>query len=239
MSRCPKRTETCSSSITGFAVTARDGSIAAEMAVASVLIGLSRLLSPSMGKLPGSYTVSEKMGKHNRVAFPDGQQAIQLQSHEAARTGNDNAVGLSVGVDQPRRRVGAKGIQIALLVGSQGSGGFQLCGQRGERGADVVIEERRKIRITIGRQLFLERLGPGQHITRLPVLYGTSDQRLAGSEDAVAVDEGVVDFKVRALVVAQGKVGHRTKLPLTEVQLAVRGRCLPVEALYQLRDGRL
>src|SRR5262249_47557052 len=92
---------------------------------------------------------------------------------------------------------------------------------------------------TIGRQLFLEGLRPGQQITRLPVLDGASDQGLAGGEDPVAIDEGVVDFKVRALVVAQGKIGYRTKLPLTEVQLPVGGRRLPVEALHQLRDCRL
>ena len=65
--------------------------------------------------MPRSSRVTEKVGQHKRGALPGGQQGIEIQSHEAAGTGNNDAVGLSVGVDQPRCRIGAQGVEIALF----------------------------------------------------------------------------------------------------------------------------
>ena len=94
--------------------------------------------------------------RQQRPIMAHRQQRAQIKSHEPGVARHHDPIGLAIGINQARCGVCRECVDRLLLLRGQRSAGFQLCGKRTHDRADVVIEDCRKIRVSIVRQQRLE-----------------------------------------------------------------------------------
>src|SRR5689334_13036994 len=133
MVRLPKRTSKPSSSMTG-----------------SILLFKRRHAIPC----------SHELRKWNGVLQISGDQVVDAESHHVAIGGDADAIGLAVGGDQGRFHVA----ETLQHVGGPGAAALrdhaaEEADQRGERGAEVLVDQGGEVVVVIARQERDERGG--------------------------------------------------------------------------------
>jgi len=103
----------------------------------------------------------------------------------------------------------------------------------------MVIDDSRKVRIAIVRQLALEGGRTRQGVAGLPVVDGLQENSLAGSRHQITIDEGVIRGQVRGLIVAQRVKCAPVDLFAAQREFAGVGVRMLVEMLDEGGNGLL
>ena len=165
-----------------------------------------------------AHSAAKKHVRWERATLAQRHQSTQVKAHEASVACHHNPLRLAIHINQARRSILLKRGNRLLLLRRERSDRFDLIYQRTNHGSNVVIEDRREIRVAVARQQRLERRRMGQRISRLAVANSLRKCRDIRPSDQITVLVGVVNFKVRLIRMTNGVVSLRPALLLRELQ---------------------
>ena len=94
--------------------------------------------------------------REKRAALAHRHESTEVEAHEAGVACDHDSLRFAIDVDQARRGVCLKRSNRLLLLRRECSHCFDLIDQRTDNRPDVVIENRRKIRVSVAGQKSLK-----------------------------------------------------------------------------------
>src|SRR5579864_2470575 len=105
-------------------------------------------------------------------------ERIEIESEETAAGCDFNTIRLTISIDQRGRGVRPERRDGFLLIGRHG---LQPTSERAENRTEILIHDRREVRVTIPRDQGFESRGAREHDAGGMLADGLRQQRLAGS----------------------------------------------------------